>query len=210
MKKHLGIDIDGTYTFNPVAKTVTISGLSDPISIGNILVINNATANTLIYNFADSARGAVSFTNNVLTLDFDTSAMGATDELQIFLDLDNNDLEIQAVLRRLLKVLESNSTVDRWQRQKIVIEAVGNAQGTPTEAAGAIPVTGTVTAVSSGTYNVSNGIASQATPNSAVNPYTLGSQTTGSIMEGPVHQLWRVASDAQTCYASAIRSKLTF
>jgi hypothetical protein len=29
-------------------------------------------------------------------------------------------------------------------------------------------------------------------------------------MEGPLHQLWRVANDAQACYAQAIRSKLSF
>jgi len=41
-------------------------------------------------------------------------------------------------------------------------------------------------------------------------PYAINTNAIGLIMEGPVHQLWRVANDAQGCYASAIRSKLTF
>lgn len=205
MKKLLGTDTTGSYSFDKTAKTVTFSGLQDDITLANILLITNVTANTIIYNFADSTKGAVSFNNNTLTLDYDTSAMANTDVLQIFLDLPSNEESLHDLLRRMNKILESLATVDIYQRQRVVLEAVGNNRASaPTEAAGSIPVTGTVTA------NISNGIASQAVSNSATNPYTLTSSTTGLIMEGPVHQIWRVANDAQTCYASAIRSKLTF
>jgi hypothetical protein len=78
--------------------------------------------------------------------------------------------------------------------------------GTPTEVNTTIPVSGTVTA----TANVSNAVSTQNVASSAANPYTLAPSTTGLIMEGPVHQLWRVANDAQACYAQAIRSKLSF
>lgn len=89
MKQLLGVDVAGSYSFNKVAKTVTFTGLSTSISLANILVINDATANTLIYNFADSSLGATSFASNVLTLDLDTNnaVFANTDTLQIWLDL---------------------------------------------------------------------------------------------------------------------------
>lgn len=206
MKKLLGTDTTGSYAFDKTAKTVTFSGLSDAITLANILLITNVTANTIIYNFADSTKGAVSFNNNILTLDYDTSAMANTDVLQIFLDLPSNEESLHDLLRRMNKILESLATVDIYQRQRVVVEAIGTNRANPTEVNATVPVSGTVTA----TANISNGVASQAVSNSATNPYTLTSSTTGLIMEGPVHQFWRIANDAQTCYASAIRSKLTF
>jgi hypothetical protein len=66
-------------------------------------------------------------------------------------------------------------------------------------------VSGTVTATS--TNNLTGNFAQTLTGN----PYNLNTNATlGFISEAPVHQLWRVANDAQACYASAIRSKLTF
>jgi len=211
MKQLLTVDTPGSYSFDKTAKTITFSGLRYDITLSNILLITNVTANTIIYNFADSASGAVSFNNNILTLDYDTSAMANTDVLQIFLDLPSNEESLHDLLRRMNKLLESNATVDIYQRQRVVLEAVGNNRASaPTEAAGTIPVSGTVTASASGTYAVSNAVALQPVSTSAANPYTLSSTSTGLIMEGPVHQFWRIAIDAQACYASSIRSKLTF
>jgi len=203
MKKLLGQDASGTYAFNPTAKTVTFSGLSQQITLANILLITNVTANTIIYNFASSSTGAVSFANNVLTLDYDTTSMNSTDVLQIYLDLAGEE-SLHDLLRRMNKLLESNAVVDARLRQKVVIEAVGTNLGTPTEVNTTIPVSGTVTAT------VSNNSASQLVPTQAGSPYSLASSGAGLIMEGPVHQLWRVANDAQACYAQAIRSKLSF
>ena len=207
MKQLLATDTPGSYAFDKTAKTVTFSGLRESITLSNILLITNVTANTIIYNFADSTKGAVSFNNNVLTLDYDTSSMANTDVLQIFLDVPSNEESLHDLLRRMNKLLESNAVVDSRLRQKVVIEAVGTNLGTPTEVNTTIPTT-----VSSGTItaNVSNGVSTQIVSNSAANPYTITSSTTGLIMEGPVHQLWRVADDARNLYASAIRSKLTF
>jgi hypothetical protein len=202
MKKLLGQDASGTYSFDPSAKTITFSGLSQQITLANILLITNVTANTIIYNFADSTNGATSFANNVLTLDHNTISMNSTDVLQIYLDLAGEE-SLHDLLRRMNKLLESNAVVDSSLRQRVTLDAIGS---TPTALTTTVPVSGTVTA----TANVSNGVASQLVSNSATNPYTLTSSTTGLIMEGPVHQLWRIANDAQTCYASAIRSKLTF
>jgi hypothetical protein len=201
MKKLLGQDTSGTYTFNPTAKTVTFSGLSQQITLANILLITNVTANTIIYNFASSTTGAVSFVNNVLTLDYDTTSMSATDVLQIYIDVESYEESLATLLRRMNKLLESNAVVDSKLRQRVTIEAIGtNNTANSTELNGSIPVTATV----------SNNSASQLVPIAAANPYSLSSSSTGLIMEGPVHQLWRVANDAQACYAQAIRSKLSF
>lgn len=212
MKQLLTVDTPGSYSFDKTAKTITFSGLRDDITLSNILLITNVTANTIIYNFADSTKGAVSFNNNVLTLDYDTSAMANTDVLQIFLDLPSNEESLHDLLRRMNKILESNATVDIYQRQRVVLDAIGNNRGNATEITTTIPVSGTVSVSGTvtATANISNGVASQAVSNSATNPYTLASASTGLIMEGPVHQFWRIANDAQACYASSIRSKLTF
>ena len=69
MKKLLGTDAVGSYTFTPAANTITLSGLAQTMALENFLLITNTTANTIIYNFADSTTGAVSFNNNILTLD---------------------------------------------------------------------------------------------------------------------------------------------
>lgn len=205
MKQLLATDTPGSYAFDKTAKTVTFSGLRQSITLSNILLITNVTANTIIYNFADSTKGAVSFNNNVLTLDYDTSAMANTDVLQIFLDLPSNEESLHDLLRRMNKLLESNATVDIYQRQKVVIDGIGNSRGTPTDVAASIPVSGTISMAGG------NLISSQFAPNNTSNPYTIASTPfVGLVVEAPVHQLWRVANDAQACYAQAIRSKLTF
>jgi CRISPR/Cas system endoribonuclease Cas6 (RAMP superfamily) len=207
MKQLLGQDTTGTYTFNPTAKTVTFSGLSQQITLANILLITNVTANTIIYNFASSTTGAISFVNNVLTLDYDTTSMSATDVLQIYIDVESYEESLATLLRRMNKLLESNAVVDSRLRQKVVIEAIGTNLAAPTEVNATVPVSGTVTA----TANVNNAVTATTFNNSAVNPYTLStSQAVGLVSEGPLHQLWRVANDAQGCYAQAIRSKLSF
>ena len=211
MKKLLGTDTAGSYTFDPIAKTITFSNLAQSLTLANILLITNTTANTIIYNFADPLSGAVSFNNNVLTLDYNTASMNASDVLQIYVDVESYEESLQALLlRRMNKLLESNAVVDLQQRQRLTIDAIRSSATATVDLAGTLPVSGTVTASASGTYTVSNNLGSQFAPNSALNPYTYSAQNIGLIMEGPVHQFWRIASDAQACYASAIRSKLTF
>ena len=208
MKRLVGTDIVGGYIFNPAANTVTFTGLQYTITLANILLITNTTANTITYNFADSTNGAVSFASNVLTLDYNTASMNATDALQIYIDVESYEESLATLLRRMNKLLESNAVVDSKLRQRVTIEAIGtNNTANSTEINASIPVSGTVTA----TANVNNAVTATTFNNSAVNPYTLStSQAVGLVSEGPVHQLWRVANDAQACYAQAIRSKLTF
>ena len=83
MKKLLSHDL-GTYVFNPTAKTLTFSGVT--LALEQILLITNTTTNVVIYNFADPTKGGA-LAGSVLTLDFDTTAMGAGDALQIYVDV---------------------------------------------------------------------------------------------------------------------------
>ena len=208
MKKLLGTDAVGSYTFTPASNTITLSGLAQAVSLQNFLLITNTTANTIIYNFADPTTGAVSFNNNILTLDYNTSAMASTDLLQIYVDLPSYEESLHDLLRRMNKLLESNAVVDSKLRQRVTIEAIGtNNAAASTEVNATIPISGTVTASMSG----GNLITSQIASNNTSNPYTaVSTPFVGLVLEAPVHQLWRVANDAQECYASAIRSKLSF
>jgi len=78
------------YTFSPGnagAGTVTLTGLN--ITLDQVLIIADATRNTLIYNFADSTAGATAFTqaaNSVLTLTANTTGYSASDKLTIYYD----------------------------------------------------------------------------------------------------------------------------
>ena len=214
MKKLLGTDAVGSYVFTPASNTITFSGLAQAIALQNFLLITNTTANTIIYNFADPTTGAVSFNNNILTLDYNTSAMASTDRLQIYVDLPSYEETLHDLLRRMNKLLESNAVVDSKLRQRVTIEAIGtNNSANSTEVNAAIPVSigSTINVNASLVALTGNLTNSQLTQNLPTFPYALNSANAlGLIMEGPVHQLWRVANDAQTCYASAIRSKLTF
>ena len=72
------------YTFNAASRTVTFLGYSR-ILLDSILIITNVASNTIIYNFAGTGKGGT-VSGNVLTLDFDTSAMSNSDPLQIYYD----------------------------------------------------------------------------------------------------------------------------
>jgi len=73
-----------TYTFVPAAKTIELDDYA-AVDIKGLLLITNVTDNIIIYNFADSAKGGTA-AGNTITLTYDTSAMDAGDDLQIFYD----------------------------------------------------------------------------------------------------------------------------
>ena len=112
------------YTFNPVAKTVTFTDYSS-IDLSNIILITNVTDGTIIFNFAaPSLVGTVA--GNVLTLNYDTSAMSSTDSLAIYLDdtyTPSSD-EAIALLRRMVKLSEPSATQDSQQRQRVTLDAI--------------------------------------------------------------------------------------
>lgn len=75
------------YTFNKTAKTITLPDYAT-ITLESLLLITNVTDGIIIYNFADPATGATVATN-VITLEYDTSAMDNSDKLQIYYDDPN-------------------------------------------------------------------------------------------------------------------------
>lgn len=90
------------YTFDASAQTITFNDYVS-ITLDNVLVITNVTDNILIYNFAESGLGGTVATN-VLTLDYDTTSMSDTDDLQIWYDDPNATQSISGT------VTETNST----------------------------------------------------------------------------------------------------
>lgn len=98
--------------------------------------------------------------------------------------------ESNLLLRRILKVLESNNVTDSKQRQRVVIDAVG-----------------------------ANNFSNSVEVNSYL-PIIAGLQTWGnipvqntntvSVTEAPVDQRWRVAEDSHISYQASIRSHLAF
>jgi hypothetical protein len=76
------------YSFNAAAKQITLADYT-AVDLESLLLITNVTDNVIIYNFSGQGKGAT-VSGNTLTLDFDTTSMSDTDELQIF--IDNNEV----------------------------------------------------------------------------------------------------------------------
>jgi len=72
------------YAFDKTAKTVTLLDYTS-VDLEGLLLITNVTDGAIIYNFADPAAGAT-VSGNVITLEYDTSAMDNSDKLQIYFD----------------------------------------------------------------------------------------------------------------------------
>jgi hypothetical protein len=110
------------YTFNAAAKQITFNTTS-VVGLEQLLVITNVTDNIIIYNFADpSAGGTVA--NNVLTLDYDTTSMSNTDNLQIFLDNLESPAsdEMLRLMGRMVKLLEPSAVQDVGGRQRVSVD----------------------------------------------------------------------------------------
>ncbi len=67
------------YTFNPASQTIKAS---DFTKLAEIALITNVTDNIVIYDALDSTLGGT-LSGDVLTLEYDTTAMSSTDSLQI-------------------------------------------------------------------------------------------------------------------------------
>lgn len=130
------------YTFNKTNRTVTFTDYTS-IRLDGISYISNITRNVIIYVFSSPALGG-SVIDNVVTLDYDTSLMDDTDKLEIYYDdEDTNQATDEGVLllRRIAKLLEGSSSVDRNNRQRITIDGITlNSSGDTLEATTTIPV----------------------------------------------------------------------
>jgi len=107
------------------------------------------------------------------------------------------------LLRRIVKLLESNAVTDSQQRQKVVVE--GTVAASLAASSGTSVISGTVTANIAGSAGVGSLVANTA----AGSPYASSSQTAQLVMEGPVSQEWRIIDAARTSFAVGIRTKLT-
>jgi hypothetical protein len=75
----------------------------------------------VIYNFASSTKGAVSFNGTELVLDYNTSSMNANDQLQIYLDVkhEGNSL-LRRILAALLAPLGYDKLIQRFRNTAIL------------------------------------------------------------------------------------------
>ena len=97
------------YLFDASLKTIRFLDY-DFIDLSRILLITNVTDNIIIYNFADTDKGGT-VSENVLTLDHDTTSMSDDDELLIFyqeddLDAEVSDLDTHLLLSQILTELK--------------------------------------------------------------------------------------------------------
>lgn len=83
MKQFVGTEIGG-YSFSAASQQVTLTGLNT-LTLEQVLLITNVTTNQVIYQFNNPALGG-SISSNVITLDFNTTAMNNADRLQIIID----------------------------------------------------------------------------------------------------------------------------
>ena len=88
------------YTFDASAQTVEITGLH---KLRTLQMITNVTDNVIIYNFADASKGGtVSYNSTTdvttITLTYDTTSMSDSDELQIFVDEQEQQMDVSESL----------------------------------------------------------------------------------------------------------------
>lgn len=182
------------YSFNAAAKQITLSDYTS-VDLESLLLITNVTDNIIIYNFAGTGKGAT-ISGNVLTLDYDTTSMSDSDDLQVFIDdgespATNSALEtIDLLLTQLLKRSESLAVVDTAQRQRVVVEGSSNLT---------IPTV---------TVNTNNTGSRPVDSNN--NPvFSLSDQAT-FLRYAAIPDVWRTIELARQTYQQAIRSNLTF
>jgi len=97
------------------------------------------------------------------------------------------------LLRKIVKLLESNATIDAKQRQRVVVEAIGTNTGTPTEVNAAIPVTNTLAASTANIGQIVVGFGGQAT-------------AAGNIVDSRFFLM----DTARNAYAAGIRGNLVW
>ena len=83
------------YTFDASAQTIVIKGL---YKLRTLQLITNVTDQTIIFNFADTNKGGTTSYNSTtdettITLEYNTTTMSDSDELQIFVDVQENKID---------------------------------------------------------------------------------------------------------------------
>lgn len=121
------------YTFNAAARQITLlDDLSDLHLEDFVLVTHIPTGNTL-YNFTDGALGGT-LAGNVLTLDYDTTAYNNADPIQIFIDVQDPDMNalmallgdgLSEVVRQLQAIRNDGGMPDASGRVRVNVETGG-------------------------------------------------------------------------------------
>jgi len=195
------------YTFNSSTRQITLTDYTS-VDLEGFLLVTNVTDNVIIYNFADPTRGGT-VSANVLTLDFDTTSMSNTDDLQIFIDdgltpaVNETIEESNELLGLIYDRTESLAVVDTAQRQRVAVEVM------PSVAISTMPTT-TVNVNSMPTTTV-NGNNSNFKPVDSANNavYELGSVSTFGRYAA-IADVWRTIEMARQSYQQCIRANLTF
>ena len=83
------------YTFDASAQTIVIDG---NFQLRKLQLITNVTDGVIVYNFADPNKGGTVSYNSTndettITLEYDTTSMSDSDELQIFVDIPEDKVE---------------------------------------------------------------------------------------------------------------------
>lgn len=82
-------NVISSYSFDATTGKITFTDYGT-LELERVLLVTDVTTNTIIYQFNDSTRGG-SVSTNVLSLDFDTTALSDGDALQIFYDCQTTD-----------------------------------------------------------------------------------------------------------------------
>ena len=98
----------GEYSFNPTAKTVTVSAHTELFTKEYLFLITNTTDGTIIYNFGCEGYGG-SITGSTITLEYDTILMSDTDNLQIILYTETSDADVTT--HNLLEIIRKQTEV---------------------------------------------------------------------------------------------------
>ena len=95
------------YTFDASLKTVTFRAVQ---VYNHLLLITNLTDNIIIYNFGcEGYGGDLDTTNKVLTLDYDTTSMSDSDNLQIVVYTESTPADTETA--RLLELIRRQTEV---------------------------------------------------------------------------------------------------
>jgi len=226
MKKLVGVDI-GNYSFDKTNKTITFTGFDFLLTLHNILLVTNVTTNTMIYNFASLNTGG-DVSNNVLTLDFNTSGMSNTDSLQIYIDVtDNYEDSNFEMMERIIMMANTNSIVNIDNMQMLIADSVPGYPITSNDLGTAITqsILFQSPSIAIDSYPVYYPAPVLDDPDNINNNYIINNylpvfpandvyaQTVLRhllVSKSPVEQRWEISIDSQTEYATAIRDKLSW
>jgi hypothetical protein len=178
------------YTFSKVNRTITFLDYGS-IDLSGIMMIVNVTANKIIYSYINPSLGGT-VAGNVLTLKCLTSTMTDADELHILYEDGIQEPTIKEItaafnedalwiLRRIAKILESNTVVDTSSRQRIIID---NHPANSYPAWGTVPTTGP--------------------------PLVPANNYFQPTWAGPIDPRWTNVENARLAYNSGIRNQLKF